>query len=68
MLPSGLFCFSVTGWFISFINVKVGVYLILRIRLVPLILIISRFLRTRGDENWRALYTFLGRKWTNSLP
>ena len=54
-LPSWLFRFSITGWFIPFINVKVRVYLILRIRLVSLILIISRFLRIQGDESWPAM-------------
>lgn len=69
-LPSGLFCFSITGWFISFIDVKVRVYLVLCIRLVPLILIISRFLRTQGGENRpaMALLTFLEEKWMNLLP
>lgn len=54
-LPSWLFCFSIAGWFIPFINIKVRVHFVLCIWLVPLILIISGFLRTQGDEGWLAM-------------
>lgn len=43
--PSRCILFLVAIWFVSLVDVKVAVHLILRVRVVSMILIISRFLK-----------------------